>query len=60
LNKNLGIPILIVCNKIDSMTVLEKDFGFGDAHFEYIQQQLRRISLSYGASLIYASSKKKS
>eukprot|EP01133_Synstelium_polycarpum_P013434 gene13434-15832_t len=43
--KNLGVPILIVCCKSDSVVMLEKDFDYKDDLFDYIQQYLRRIAL---------------
>jgi dynein light intermediate chain 1 len=58
LTNNLGLPILVVCNKSDVMLgTLEKDFGYKDDHFTYIQQYLRRICLAYGAGLLYTSAK---
>lgn len=45
LTKNLGIPILVVVCKSDSAEQLEKDFGYKDGHFDYIQQHLRRICI---------------
>ncbi|KYR01501.1 dynein light intermediate chain [Tieghemostelium lacteum] len=58
LTHNLGVPILIVCCKSDSVVMLEKDFDYKDDLFDYIQQYLRRISLQYGAGLIYTSARK--
>jgi dynein light intermediate chain 1 len=58
LTHNLGIPIIIVCCKSDSVVMLEKDFDYKDEHFDYIQAYLRRLCLNYGASLVYTSSKK--
>jgi len=52
------LPIVIVGCKSDLTEMLEKEYGYKDAHFDFIQQYLRRICLSYGAALIYASSKK--
>jgi len=57
-DKNLGIPIIIVCCKTDYMVQLEKEFNYKDAHFDYIQTALRRICLSYGSALLYCSAKK--
>ncbi|EFA84960.1 dynein light intermediate chain [Heterostelium album PN500] len=55
---NLGLPILVVCCKSDSVVMLEKDFDYKDELFDYIQQYLRRICLQYGAGLIYTSARK--
>jgi len=40
------------------MEELEKEYGYKDAHFEYVQQSIRRLCLTYGAGLIYSSAKK--
>lgn len=55
LDINLGIPIVVVCCKVDSMATLVRSFGLKDGHFDYIQQHLRRLCLTYGASLVYTS-----
>ena len=57
LSENLGVPILIVCSKLDSLAELEKTYKYNDEHFDYIQQFLRTQCLKYGASLVYSSSK---
>ncbi|TPX32319.1 hypothetical protein SmJEL517_g04528 [Synchytrium microbalum] len=53
LARNLGVPIVVVCNKADVMTKLERDYK--EESFDYIQQTLRTICLKYGASLFYVS-----
>lgn len=58
LTTNLGIPIVVACAKADSVSQLEKDFDYNEGIFEYIQTYLRRICLSYGATLIYTSARK--
>ncbi|KAJ3074741.1 hypothetical protein HDU98_010426 [Podochytrium sp. JEL0797] len=68
LTHNLGIPIIVVCCKVyisliepildrfaDAMTTLEREHGYTDETFDYIQQTLRTICLKYGASLFYTS-----
>ncbi|KAJ3345160.1 hypothetical protein HDU83_004382 [Entophlyctis luteolus] len=55
LTTNLGIPIVIVCTKSDLIPSLERDYGYGEGTFDYIQQSLRVIALKYGASLFYTS-----
>jgi len=57
LTKNLGVPIVIVCNKSDMMATLEKNFEYQDSDFEFIQQKLRQFALTYGATLVYTSTK---
>lgn len=58
LTTNLGIPIVVVCTKCDSVAQLEKDFDYSEGIFEYIQTYLRKICLNYGATLIYTSARK--
>ncbi|XP_054627347.1 cytoplasmic dynein 1 light intermediate chain 2 isoform X1 [Dunckerocampus dactyliophorus] len=57
LTHNLGIPVLIVCTKCDSVSVLEKEHDFREEHFDFIQSHVRRFCLQYGAGLIYTSVK---
>ena len=57
LSENLGVPILVVCSKLDCLAELEKTYKYNDEHFDYIQQFLRTQCLKYGASLVYSSSK---
>ncbi|KAJ2779678.1 hypothetical protein GGI15_003794 [Coemansia interrupta] len=55
LEANLGIPIIVVCTKSDAMDVMERERGFKEEDFDYIQQILRAICLRFGAALIYTS-----
>jgi dynein light intermediate chain 1 len=55
--KNLGIPLVIACNKSDVLPALEKNHEYQDSDFEFIQQHLRTIALKYGATLLYTSTK---
>jgi len=57
LTLNLGVPIMVICTKLDALAELEKSYKFNDEHFDYIQQFLRLECLKYGASLAYTSSK---
>ena len=57
LTENLGVPLMIVCTKLDSLVDLEKSYKYNDEHFDYIQQFLRTECLKHGASLAYTSSK---
>ncbi|KAH9592285.1 Cytoplasmic dynein 1 light intermediate chain 2, variant 3 [Schistosoma haematobium] len=54
---NLGIPIVVVMTKADSMGALEKENQFTEEHFDFIQMHVRRFCLSYGAALFYVSVK---
>ncbi|KAJ1989029.1 hypothetical protein EDC05_004950 [Coemansia umbellata] len=55
LENNLGIPLVVVCTKSDAMSIMERERGFKEEDFDYIQQILRAICLRYGAALIYTS-----
>lgn len=52
-----GIPIAVVCTKVDSMTTLEKDLDYTDSYFDLIQWHLRKFALKYGAGLFYLNGK---
>ncbi|KAJ3413452.1 hypothetical protein HDV05_008021 [Chytridiales sp. JEL 0842] len=56
LTHNMGVPIIVACNKADVMTSLEKDTNFNDDLFDFVQQCLRTLCLKYGAALFYVSS----
>ncbi|KXS12064.1 dynein light intermediate chain [Gonapodya prolifera JEL478] len=58
LTDNLGVPIVIVCTKADSIGMLERDSDYREEQFDFIQQALRTICLKYGASLFYTSTTK--
>lgn len=53
LTKNLGIPIVLVCNKADAINKFESECEYQDSDFDFIQQSLRQVALSYGAALLY-------
>lgn len=53
LNRNLGLPVIVVCTKCDATAQLEKDRDFRQEHFDFIQMHLRKICLRYGATLVY-------
>ncbi|KAJ2388413.1 hypothetical protein GGI23_006062 [Coemansia sp. RSA 2559] len=55
LDNNLGIPLIVVCTKSDAMGVIERERGFNEEGFDYIQQILRAVCLRFGAALIYTS-----
>ncbi|KAL2919849.1 hypothetical protein HK105_200766 [Polyrhizophydium stewartii] len=56
LNRSIGLPIVVVCHHSEVLSDLEKDFK--ETHFDFIQQTLRAICLSYGAALFYVSQKR--
>jgi dynein light intermediate chain 1, cytosolic len=51
LNDNLGVGIVVVLTKADTVAKLERDRNFKEEQFDYIQQVLRTICLKYGAAL---------
>ncbi|KAJ1817515.1 hypothetical protein LPJ60_004797 [Coemansia sp. RSA 2675] len=55
LETNLGIPLIVVCTKSDTMELMERERGFREEDFDYIQQVLRAVCLQFGAALIYTS-----
>ncbi|KAJ2486686.1 hypothetical protein IWW47_005482, partial [Coemansia sp. RSA 2052] len=55
LETNLGIPLIVVCTKSDTMELIERERGFKEEDFDYIQQVLRAVCLQFGAALIYTS-----
>jgi len=57
LTRNLGLDLMVVVNKTDFMSDLEKDYDYKDEHFDFIQQAVRKFCLQYGASLFYTSVK---
>jgi len=57
LDDNLGIPMAVVCTKVDCMTTLEKELDYTDADFDLIQWHVRRFCLKYGAGLFYVNGK---
>jgi len=57
---NLGIPVVVVLSKVDSMSTLQKENDFSEEHFEYIQWHLRKACLAWGAGLLYCSPRENS
>jgi len=57
---NLGIPVIVVLSKVDSMSTLQKENDFSEEHFEYIQWYLRKACLAWGAGLLYCSPRENS
>jgi dynein light intermediate chain 1 len=49
----LGVPLCVVCQNANKIESLEKESGWRDAHFDFVQQFLRTILLKHGGSLIY-------
>ena len=40
LSRNLGLDLIVVVNKTDFITDLEKDYDYKDEHFDFIQQMV--------------------
>ena len=49
----LGLPISVVCQNTDKMTMLQNDYNWGDDDFDFVLQCLRTVLLKHGGSLIY-------
>lgn len=52
LTSNLGIPIVVVCHKIDLLTRGEKGQAL-EQNIDFIQKNVRSYCLAYGAALIF-------
>ena len=57
LSRNLGLDLMVVLTKTDSMITLESEHGLTDQHFDFIQQSVRKFCLTHGASLFFTSVK---
>jgi len=55
LKVNLGIPIIVVVNKVDLLLHGDKK-AFLEENFDFIQKHIREYSLQYGASVFFTSS----
>lgn len=59
LNRNLGLPIIVIATKSDSISILDKEMEYRIEHFDFIQYHIRRFCLNYGAALFYTTVKEK-
>ena len=57
LKVNLGIPIIVVCNKIDYLSVHNERSKFLEENLDFIQKHVRQYALQYGATVTFASAK---
>ncbi|XP_011676218.1 cytoplasmic dynein 1 light intermediate chain 2 isoform X3 [Strongylocentrotus purpuratus] len=57
LTHNLGVPIVVVVTKSDYVNTLEKEQDYSDEHLDFLQQNVRKFCLNYGAALFYVSVK---
>jgi dynein light intermediate chain 1 len=54
LKVNLGIPIIVIVNKVDLLLHGDKK-SFLEENFDFIQKHIREYSLQYGATVIFTS-----
>ena len=54
---NMGIPLIVVVTKTDSIESLEKTCDYREEHFDMVQKHVRRFALRHGAAVVYTSSK---
>ena len=57
LKVNLGIPIIVLCNKIDIIHQTGEKAKILQENLDFIQMHLREYSLLYGASVMFTSAK---
>lgn len=41
----IGLPLVVVCQNVDKMDLLEREMGYKEELFDFIQQYLRTILL---------------
>jgi dynein light intermediate chain 1 len=46
LSRNLGIPVVIACNKCDLLSSVEKEREYKEEHLDFIQQHVRKFCLN--------------
>jgi dynein light intermediate chain 1, cytosolic len=52
-DRPLGVPLSVVCQNANRIEIWEKESGWKDRHFDFVQQFVRTILLKHGGSLIY-------
>mmetsp|Transcript_38323 Transcript_38323/g.50274 ORF Transcript_38323/g.50274 Transcript_38323/m.50274 type:complete len:147 (+) Transcript_38323:523-963(+) len=57
LKVNLGIPIVIVCNKVDIIHMSGEKSKLLQENLNFIQKHMREYSLQYGATVMFTSAK---
>jgi dynein light intermediate chain 1 len=50
----LGVPLCVVCQNANAIEALERESGWKDRHFDFVQQFVRTVLLKHGGSLIYS------
>ena len=59
LKVNLGIPVLILCNKIDVIHMNSEKAKLIQENLDFIQKHVREYALQYGATVMFTSAKPK-
>ena len=59
LKVNLGIPIIVLCNKIDIIHQSGEKAKLLQENLDFIQMHLREYALLYGATVMFTSAKSK-
>ena len=59
LKVKLGIPIIVICNKIDIIHQSGEKAKLLQENLDFMQMHLREHSLLYGASVMFTSAKQK-
>lgn len=59
LSKNLGVSIIVIVTKSDSISILDKENEYRIEHFDFIQYHVRKFCLDFGAALFYTTVKDK-
>jgi dynein light intermediate chain 1 len=49
----LGVPLCVVCQNANAIEALERESGWKDRHFDFVQQFVRTVLLKHGGSLVY-------
>lgn len=59
LKVNLGVPVLILCNKIDVIHMNSERSKLIQENLDFIQKHVREYALQYGATVMFTASKPK-
>ena len=57
LKVNLGIPIIVLCNKVDCMYLHGEKAKLLQENLDFIQMHIREYCLQYGATVLFTSAK---
>jgi dynein light intermediate chain 1 len=55
LSVNMGVPIIVVCNKADLIWQVDKNREACEKTLDFVLRSLRQFCLTYGAALVYTS-----